>query len=510
MVEQKKRPKKSLKRNALSNVTFFGISASVTFFITPFIIAYLGQRQYGIWALVSSFVGYFGLLRFGIGTGVLKFVSYYRSNRTSIEVSKIVNSGLSLYIAIGLLIPFIGELIAQPLSSFFLSSSELTTLIKIVAVAAAIETPMHIFDASIRAYEGFIVSNILQAVTLIIRSALLITCILFDLGIEAMVYSLVVVSSIKLLITIVAFFLQCPEVKISIKYINLDSLKELSVFGISIISTTIFSMIVNTLPKVIIGRYISIEAVGIFHIAKMLDTYYRRGIRFITTVFLPRFSMLSGQNNIKGIKDLFISSSKIISLISGLIATGLWTVGPGFIRLWVEESSLKVIPLMLIITFSGLVYNSPRLGIELLLALGKQNLHVLMTFMETILVLVFSIFLSQSFGLIGMAYAITIPRFIVYAIISVIFQCKAIGLNPLQFYLKVIFRAWIPVVICTIIGFSLNFDQHITTWNVFIEFVIIVTCMYSILMLLFSLTIEERFSLETLITDRVKKIKKKL
>ena len=52
---------KIIARNVTANWLGFAVHAAVTFFLTPFVLAELGEVRYGLWCLVIGLTGYYGL-----------------------------------------------------------------------------------------------------------------------------------------------------------------------------------------------------------------------------------------------------------------------------------------------------------------------------------------------------------------------------------------------------------------------------------------------------------------
>ena len=82
----------SLKWNALSNFGGLVASVAIAFFLTPAMLAYLGEERFGMWTLVSSLVGYYGLLDFGVGAAVFRYVPLFRGQGNHHRVSAVISS----------------------------------------------------------------------------------------------------------------------------------------------------------------------------------------------------------------------------------------------------------------------------------------------------------------------------------------------------------------------------------------------------------------------------------
>ena len=51
----------------------------IALLLIPFMVANLGDTDYGLWILVGSVVAYGSLLDFGVGSAVTKYISEYRA-----------------------------------------------------------------------------------------------------------------------------------------------------------------------------------------------------------------------------------------------------------------------------------------------------------------------------------------------------------------------------------------------------------------------------------------------
>ena len=134
-----KRP--SLFVAALSNWLPYGTSVLTALLVTPFVLAHLGTRGYGVWSLTLSFVGYYGLMQLSVGSGIMRYVPFYAGREDNAAASQIVSTGLGMFTVVGLIILLVSALIAEPLSRFYDGGRELATLIRLTGLGAAIECP---------------------------------------------------------------------------------------------------------------------------------------------------------------------------------------------------------------------------------------------------------------------------------------------------------------------------------------------------------------------------------
>ena len=78
--------------------------------LTPFIIKYLGDSEYGLYALVGSFVAYFSLMDLGLNNTIIRFVAKYRAEKDSKGEANFLATIVLIYFAISLVIVVLGTI----------------------------------------------------------------------------------------------------------------------------------------------------------------------------------------------------------------------------------------------------------------------------------------------------------------------------------------------------------------------------------------------------------------
>ena len=141
--------KRELIKNVGSSWFSLGINILVGIFLSPFILHRLGNVAYGAWILVFSVTGYYGLFDLGIRSSIIRYVSTYTATNDMEGVSRLINTALAVYTAIGIvamgttvvLSGFLGSLFRMPAD--FLSTARVLFLM--VGAAVSLGFPAGVF-----------------------------------------------------------------------------------------------------------------------------------------------------------------------------------------------------------------------------------------------------------------------------------------------------------------------------------------------------------------------------
>jgi O-antigen/teichoic acid export membrane protein len=487
----------SLKINALSNLLTLGANIIVGLLLMPVVLSHLGEKQFGIWMLVTSFVGYFGMLRFGVSTGVLRYVPLYRGQSQTNKVNEVISTGMAFYLLVGVFIFAVSVLFDEYIAAFFKGGPELATLVWLCGLAAAIECPALIFDAAMRSYEAFWLVNIVTIVLALLRAAVLYTSVLLGYGLICMGWIQVAFSVIGLAANWIAFEFCCSDVRLSARKIGLPVLKMLLVYGIVIVIEGAAGTIAIESPKLVVGKVISLEAVGFFGAVWYLMLYYQRVIFSLTRVLMPRFSFLSGQDAHQDIQRLFFLSSRYSTIAAGAIALLLWVLGPSFLLLWLKDDNIRRSFLALMILSAGnVVFLSHRISVDLLFGLGKQKELAVFAIIEAIAVFTLCVVLSYKYGLTGVAVGAAVPIALVRGIVQARYVCRLVGVGFWKYYNDCIFRPWIIAIIFAVAAWSLGVEKLVKGWMSIIVASTFITLVYSVVIYLTVIDYKERLQLK--------------
>ena len=130
------------------NVANLLVTAVVSVLMMPFIVHRLGDRMYGIWALVAAVVGYYGLLELGLSSAIRRYLGASLGAKDENQSRRVFNTALILYCGLGLVV-FAVTTVAAALAHFFTRTPEDANLFRQVifwvGLSVAIGFPIRVY-----------------------------------------------------------------------------------------------------------------------------------------------------------------------------------------------------------------------------------------------------------------------------------------------------------------------------------------------------------------------------
>ena len=482
----------SLKINAISNWGALCVNVLIGFLLTPYIIKHIDKGGYGIWTLVASFVGYFGLLRLGVGASIMRYVPLYDGRNQLNNVIGTFTTAMVMYLAVAFLILVVSVGGAGQITVFFNGDEEFTILVKLIGLAAAIGCPAAIIDAMIRSRERFVAANMVAIITALTRAVGLVSVLFFGYGLAAMGWVAVGVALLGLLLNYVLLKKIYSEIKFPLKMVSSSHLWPLLSFGLMATLMSFGFLLRFNSDKIIIGRFMSKDMLGIYAIAATLLLYYRNCIGAISRVLRPRFAYLDGKDEQDEARNLFLKSTKLVALVACGISVLLLVTGPSFIKLWVGEGFEAVYPVLCVLALAQMIDQSQTPSISLLGGMGRQGVLAVFAIAEGVIGVILAIVLVKIYAVMGVAVGLAVPMIVIQMIIRPVYVCQFLGIPLLQYYKDCLVRPWLLVILLFLTGQFIHPEEHIETWPMFLAFATALGLLYVLVSYRFVLNRQER------------------
>jgi O-antigen/teichoic acid export membrane protein len=450
---------RTLVRNIASNWAGYAVHIAVAFFLTPYIIHSLGETRYGIWTLVIGVTGYYGLLDLGVASGMTQYLTRYLAANEIDKLNRSASTGFVALSGIGFLV-FVGSLIiAFSASSLFrmqaASPTEVTLVLAITGTSVAMQFMFFTYSAVFTAVQRFDLSNLIGISTRILSAGATIICLEAGYGLVGL--SLVVAGTnvLDYLIRWRVAGRLLPAMKISLKLVSRESLREVVSFGIWNSVSAGSVRLISYTDALVIAAFMPVAAVAPFAIAANLRSYFENIFVRAGFVFFPAVTELDAQGNQAGLRQLYLASSKFMFLGSVLLGSIAMFSARDFFWLWVGRSYAEpadypaIATIFYILIIASMVSVAQRVGYQVLLGTRQVKLLALLFAAEGVSNLVISLALVRGYGLVGIALGTLIPAILFEGLLQPVLVCQSLQITSKTYCREVLLR---PILAAFAVG----------------------------------------------------------
>jgi O-antigen/teichoic acid export membrane protein len=469
----------------------------------------LGQAEYGLYGIASSFMGYINLLNFGISGTIVRYITKYRAAGDKAGEERMFGLFIKIYSVIAALIMAAGITLAFNLGFYdrSLSSSELDILRKLVLLMTmntALFLPLSPFGAIVTAHERFVFSKLTNmAFTL---AAPIVNLILLYLG-----YGSVGLASVSVLFNTATYLILIPYVfkKLGIRprFSGAEKgiLREILGFSAFVFFAQIVDMLYWSTDKLVIGWAIGTVGTAVYNVGASFNAYITSLSTAISGVLLPRVTTMAINNAPKEeFTNLFIKIGRLQFIIISMVISAFVAFGRQFIALWAGpgyETAYYVALLTMIPVTVPLIQNT---GLNILYATNRHKFRSIVYACIAAVNAVLTFWWVEDFGIIGAAVATCLAYVTGNILIINWYYHKKIGINIPLFWLNILKMSPVMIIMGTGWWFLLEWIG-LGSWLMFLIMGGAYVLIYAVLAYFFMMNSYER----SLLLGPVKKILRK-
>lgn len=427
---------------------------------TPLVLKLLGQSQYGIYSLVTSFTGYLTIFNAGANAAYIRF--YVQTKETDREKVDGLNG---LFLLIFTILAVVGMSIGLLLARFspqlfgnkILPEEYELVRKSFVLLSALVGATVFnsCFNSIVIANERFIFGKAMNC--LIHIASPLITAPMLYWG-----YDCTVIIAVKLGITtatMIANIIFCSKI-LCVKF-SLERYSKILVHTIFVFIGIIFLQSVTDqlnwqVDKLILARTHGTAQISIYSVGATFNSIYTQISGAVQGVLVAQVNRLVSRNAQKDLDDLFIRTSRLSMYISCLVMSGFTFFGRAFVIRWAgfeyADSFLVAWLLMLPLTLAMTLGLQQEIG-------RAKNLHYIQVKINIVLCIMnflVSIPLAVKWGALGSALGTFLTEVLICFIVQPLYIWKVLKLDMRRTFFelsKVLPALTIPVAL----GVMLNF-----------------------------------------------------
>ncbi|MDH5570146.1 MAG: lipopolysaccharide biosynthesis protein [Gammaproteobacteria bacterium] len=383
---------------------YWNVSLKIPYEIFKFIMSIATARildpsDFGI-VSIATFAIYYSnsFTNFGFNQALIQ-----RSEITDDHINSVFTFDLVISILLSLIIFFSSEFIAE-----FFNSPESNNVIKVLSVIFIITTlhdlPYVLMKRDIE-FKVIAIVDMLKEVSMAILT--------FALAYAGLKYWSIVWGQIIPLFFSMLYLLFKMKRRLKIVYHH-EALKELFNFSIWSFVNMQISFIHNRIDRIVIGKGLNVESLGIYEKSKALIQMPSTSIvDNITAVLFSSFSR--AQNDSNEIKKIFTKGLVIISIINFPIFFGIYSLASHFVLVLLGDKWIEMIMPLQILSIFGIVASINGLLSVLAISTGYYKEYVIKFTLSTIL-LVFSSVIAVDYGLEAVGVALIISTIILFVL----------------------------------------------------------------------------------------------
>lgn len=478
---------KEIKYGVILNYIYIIISVLVALIYTPIMIRFLGQGEFGIYSLATSFMAYLSILDLGFGNAMIKYISRAQSQKNVKLEQKYNSLFLLLYTIIGIIAFVVGIILIKNINLLFDKSLTLDELNKtriimsILVVNIAISFPLSIFDTYVMSHEKFIFLKSFSIIKTILTYSTIILFLIF--GYKSI--AIVIINAVYTVFghSIMAFY--CikklkMKIRLSSDIFDKKVIKEIFGYSFFIFLNIIVDNLFNNTDKVILGSVSGAVAVSIYAIAAQASQLNMNFSGAVSGLFFPKVNkILDEEEADKKLSDLFLKVSRIQLYIMTLILFGFVIFGREFIILWAGQEFVEAYYVVILLMGPAIIPLTQNIGVQIVQAKNIHRFRSVVYIIIAILNVIISIPLARKYGCIGAAIGTALATLAGQIITMNIFYYKKAKIDIIsywKFFIKFVIMIGIPSGIYYIVynRFEFNVLYYIIS-------IIIYCIMYSII-----------------------------
>lgn len=438
-----------VRRQSIKNTvyTYIGICIGIlsTVYFQPY---FLSKEEVGITRLIVSLSSVISAVScLGVTSVIVRFFPLFQGNRRDFFSIVVFFPALGFFLMCAIV-----WLFKEPILNFYSKNSKIISIYSIPIMMGGLFTS---FASAFTAYCNSLKKS--STATLVneifMRVGLVLVIILYAYGILSQgyyIYSISIVFFVQLvlLFVIIRIF---DQPSVSLRFFSDNKFaKEIIYFGFISSFIQIAGIGIKFVDVVMVGKYLSMSAVGIYSIAAFMGLILDTPLNAIEKIAGPKISRLLSENNHYEIEKIYKLSSKYLMMVCGLA---------GSVLVITARPILETIPgnysegflVTIIICFGAFINAATGVNYSIITYSQYYRLGAFFYFILLMITIVLNITLIPLYGIKGAAIATALASIIHnllrFIFIKVKFNMQPFTLDSLKISMIIIISVFVPLLI---------------------------------------------------------------
>lgn len=441
-------------RGTVSGGLRFVLTAPVPFVMTPLVLHKIGVAGYGTWAVLLAINGLTSLADLGLVGTLSKFVAEYHAKQDFAALTRLLSSGLALFLMLDLVIGT-GLWLASPLLALklfhgsSLPAAELVFLLRCFLILVAANILTQLFASVTTGLQRLDLTNLIGAANVVLGAFFGASLLLLGRGLRGLVFGYTGAG----ILTVAAYFLAVRRLlpQIVLNPTRFDRIEAGKMFGYSLrlYVTQAASAVHNQVEKIILATLVGVAPAGWYDIASETAIKVRGAIGYVLGPVLAAASELNALGDESRMKELYYRAHKYLALCGVPAVCYVVAISRRFIELWIGPSLGMVAVPMIIILLVNYLSLATGPGFLIFAGIGYFRPSIQSAILGLSTNVVLSLILIYKFGFAGAVTGMAIAMCLSATFFLVAFRRRtgySVGRVLRESYMKPVFCS-IPLLL---------------------------------------------------------------
>lgn len=466
-----------IKTGIILNYISLALRFAVGFFMSPFILAYLGPSEYGVYMIAGSIISWLAMCDFGLTASTTKFLSEYQAKGDTEGEAHYLGNVAALFTIVGIVVlaaglcifPFLGDI-------FDKFTAEELRIYRILYLMTLFNCALMFPGRSLEGiassrqkfkYPGIVgltasTLSIIGTITLLLLGyrSIALTALSISLGILGLVWN-------------IFYCFRILKARMTWRGWDWPLCRTLFAFSVWMFLDRLINIMNTGSGGFIIGMTQGADEVTVYSYGLTIFQHFFTLSGCIAGLFLPRVvgMVVKGASNAEQ-TNLMIRIGRFQLIILGVVYFGIILFGQEFFTLWIGDTlgartvDCWFVTIAILIPYGFLLLQA--LGWQILQARNAMKYRVSVMIVSSFLSMVAGYILSIHWGCRGLAIGTSISIILGQGLFMNWFYWKKLGLEIPRFFKETLQRAWLWVPLLLLFAWGLNSYFNAPSWPSFI------------------------------------------
>ncbi|OIQ00691.1 MAG: hypothetical protein AUK35_02265 [Zetaproteobacteria bacterium CG2_30_46_52] len=399
----------SIAKRILNNTIYGALGRfwliGVNLFLTPFILSYLGDEKFGIWALFWALAAYFMLMDMGLGVSLVRRIASLCEKNDIKSINQAMVSVLSFILITGLALWVMGYALAQLLLSTYPVSQEhmvdVNAIIMWACPALLLVAIIRIFDSFLRGIQRFGMISAIAFVVSFINIGTVYTALESGLGISGLMYATVLTYTCHVLVLWYYARQAQPKLSLFIGHVCWRELKTMFPLGVRIQVARLAELASYQSDKILLAMFMPISYVTFYDLGSKVASVIRDATYTFTGAVFPVAAQIQARGEQAQLWYMYERGSKYLVMFTTPALALMLLTAPMLLGAWLGHVSKDVLRAVWLLSLAYWVIVNMSMAFTVGTALDWAKPIMRGALLQTILNIGLSAWLIISYGFIG-------------------------------------------------------------------------------------------------------------